>query len=830
MSTQFSRRVISQEYALFFFSPFFVHFFFLHFPGKKLTQIFFSFSIQLTRDAQIKMDDDDVEEENVDNAEPEAQDGKFSIKTSLRDLLHNDFTAQEKSQIELHFARFACKISSLAVLASRLIHFTQYRMLEDNNLAEFNRGRGPGLNYFNKYFTACQRGGAEFGHAQFFRLRQQWAGNLVLCDDRYNGNAINGMSQKFRTNFGNNIWSHAEERVKNLIKLKHSRASANLIKVVLFSLFDPASADPNVWHGYALLMHVDVEDVEELQATVRNIMQPPNGNFYLCNRWNWFKYVPAFWRLQRFFEAMHRKNFTLIPQFHHGRQMIPIDTSTLHKCINAFWKEKVAEGDRLNKPLVWRKLFNYQKFQSRREHKKFDFFMTCDGNQVSLLMQGPPPPNQNDVAAANEESRLAIIDKLDREHLQSYDRIFGIDLGNRLFSGVNVLDMRSGTESNNKFKSSSFRWNCGEFYIKRKRNAIYKAENSAVRRKEEARHNFPLNQALHASTGYAVVEQFRADHADTLAANTHRNERNAARAQRRVAERNEARDARRVRRGLEPLPPRPEVDHRHSTELSPMSWNFRDYHTLELMHFVDVQNQTSQDTLAHLKFKQEILKKKKISEMARQLAQTGAIQHGRVSYNEADKLARNHWGWRMRHRRRQVPPNYRKPLIICGIFQRRKYQHARGYVFTNGSYFIKELRRHADVHMLDEFRTSQHCSFCWSRLKENRNKHRFVVCEACVDANNQPIGRRYTDRDINAARNMRIVGLSELRTRLRPGPFRQDVDAQPQPRIRRKRRGEDCLDAEGRRQNRQNLRQLRKQRLRAAEQQYQDDIAHNAIA
>lgn len=56
-----------------------------------------------------------------------------------------------------------------------------------------------------------------------------------------------------------------------------------------------------------------------------------------------------------------------------------------------------------------------------------------------------------------------------------------------------------------------------------------------------------------------------------------------------------------------------------------MSWNYRDYCTFELTHFNAVQAETSQHVFARMKFQQESMKKKKIAEMAWELAETGSI-------------------------------------------------------------------------------------------------------------------------------------------------------------------------------------------------------------
>lgn len=144
-----------------------------------------------------------------------------------------------------------------------------------------------------------------WGNQQFFDLIEKLAPFLDVRDNDHNENTINFLSQLFRTNFGNNIWMHAKKRIINLIKLVHPRASKELIEVAIIGLFD---RDADVG-AVAVLQEVDVEDVEALQATVVDIMEPPNENFHHCNRVDWYKYEPAFWRLQWFFEAMRHKNF-----------------------------------------------------------------------------------------------------------------------------------------------------------------------------------------------------------------------------------------------------------------------------------------------------------------------------------------------------------------------------------------------------------------------------------------------------------------------------------------------------------------------------------------
>lgn len=128
--------------------------------------------------------------------------------------------------------------------------------------------------------------------------------------------------------------------------------------------------------------------------------------------------------------------------------------------------------------------------------------------------------------------------------------------------------------------------------------------------------------------------------------------------------------------------------------------------------------------------------------------------------------------------------------------------------------------------MNTEHRNAAH--FVGDELTHNtqqREGHRYVTCLQCVDDH-----RRITDRDVNAARNMRIVGVEVLRTGERPGPFEFGSPQDPVPPIPRNPRGMNCAtyDADRRRATRQRMRHAKQERRRAEMQQH-NPIDNNAV-
>lgn len=449
----------------------------------------------------------------------------FHIKVGLRKFFRADLTEERRARAEEVFTEFAFRMSELAVVASRAVHFNFYKILE-NDVDPFEFDEFVGINYFDQYFMAqTQNKYGLCGDLDFFELREQVAPTLSVCSNNVTGSGISVISQLFCTNFANTTWMNAKKRIVKLIKVVHRDVIKEELEVIIDLLFNRESEC------------ILTPETQRKIDTVVRIMQPPDGNFHHCNRVHWFRYIKPFWLLQRYFEAHRVENFKLIPQFRHGQMSIQIDSKTLATLLNHMWPGTIRLEERTvaHKPYIWSRIFNYEQFTHRNVGKRFNFSMHCNGVVASLKMRKPKIPAARQRRDELESLRTHEANMRRKLDAREYDVVGGIDLGVRVFAAVNFVDMRTSIESNVKLSSNQFRSNCGELYFKRKRNEFYQAEGSAVRMKEEARPNFAFNPDVAARPGYTLMQNMLDN--EVLQRQIVRNEREDGRAARRVAQR-----------------------------------------------------------------------------------------------------------------------------------------------------------------------------------------------------------------------------------------------------------------------------------------------------
>lgn len=141
---------------------------------------------------------------------------------------------------------------------------------------------------------------------------------------KYKYNIITYMETTMETAFFNNIWMNGYKRLRKYFyhKIKEFRLPPNQIEITekdvyktLDSLFVRKSKHaPN---EYLLSFMQD------------DLMYDLEGFYVIDDRKKYFRYIPFFYRLQRYNEAEQIQNFALILTFKHGRKHITIDSNAL---------------------------------------------------------------------------------------------------------------------------------------------------------------------------------------------------------------------------------------------------------------------------------------------------------------------------------------------------------------------------------------------------------------------------------------------------------------------------------------------------------------------
>lgn len=608
--------------------------------------------------------------------------------------------------------------------ASRLIYFVLSLKLASGNPVIIRKEfkRKVGRNFFDPYFNALKDGRSaalEELAPLYACIRNRADEKLPKYSTRHNGNAVNWASQLFRTLLMNNIWMHGRRRIRHFLKTLHPDKTAQALNGTLSFMFNRDN-----------LPKPDAEMI----ATINRYLKPPNDYFRRI-RYDWYEYLPSFYLLQRFFEVNKMSNLRLIPQFSLGLKSIKIDTTTLYNILNENQFKTIPSRQRDNKTVIWNTFFDFEQFEtheygadgSNKLLHEFTYSMFTDGVSVSLVMRRKktPPKTDAELQSAKEQEKRGIRKTL----LQNgYDFIVGIDPGSRIIVAANTLAVKSGLEFLTKYLTSTYSWATGQHDFKRKRLKLTKA---AVEAKEADRLIFPLvseNDPAYHRMQNLLNEKI-------LAKNKARTEKYIARRLDKELVTSNGRSRRKKSTKM------PDLNDRHCIELSAKSWNFRNYVEFELKHFRSTQEVLENPVLAHYEFKQWIFKKKRLKQMAREIANTGTLDPtSRISYtyeDKANKLKR----FSRRRRFKRTQGNQVRTLVVIGDCTVAANSPIKGYMRTPIRQLYEELRKcnNCDVLELDEFRTTQLCSFCWRHVKTAKSPDRFQQCNQCSDGKRKVI-------------------------------------------------------------------------------------------
>ena len=113
--------------------------------------------------------------------------------------------------------------------------------------------------------------------------------------------------------------------------------------------------------------------------------------------------------------------------------------------------------------------------------------------------------------------------------------------------------------------------------------------------------------------------------------------------------------------------------------------------------------------------------------------------------------------------------------ILYGNWSRKTHMKYNAPVPGKG---IKSLiSKHFDVVTVDEFKSSSVCFYNQKQLKNNKisgkSLHRCLVCEQCRSLKNGSEVRRFINRDIMGALNIRMLGEADLNNQMRPEAYKR---------------------------------------------------------
>lgn len=696
--------------------------------------------------------------------------GKVKAEKKLEAAVITAATPEAVAALQALLNKKVIETSLWTIEAGLYIHYCLYQLLASGNEEainnEFNQDLQPNDKYFLKYFMSlCAKRAPKCDPptATYAAIK-----NIPGHNRQYVGNIINHAATIFKSNFKNNVVIHTKTHVRRFLQHMYPGKKNKVnIKRTIDHLFNDETLSPD----------------KSMKKTVERVLQ--RSRFHAIDD-TWYNIVPALWRLQRFNEANDLPNFTIIPQYGHGRKAIRIDTLTLYGLLNSLLKRGQKLKHNLNEPInAWCPYFNYLKFETGQ--RKFDFSITTDGTAfVSLQFARPKKPVKTPAEWKTLKDKN--LERIRTKYANDeYKIIAGVDEGLKLMVAAHAQCRNENgipVQKLTKYKCKSFQYDSGQLYFKQKSRPIIQDTLDAV---EIDRAVFPLQTPNYNDDfGYQLTVDLR-DEALIERRRLNREKYKNYLLEREAAGTLTQHQKRTLHRQQQFL----KVDYRHRMELSKKSWNFHDYVRFEMKHLATVQGVLVNPTLAHHKFKRSIFITKTAVNIATQLAETGEIiPNQRVKYRHSDKVARKSRQFR-EERKGKFEYARKTSLIFLGNFKLEANSPMKGHPRSAHGQFLRELKRRCDVITINEHNTTKSCAFCRKHLEVAKPPERFSQCR-CIDDKRKvffpcltltflqiflnPLSFfHYTiqvwNRDINAAMNMRILGELHLQSLPRPKPF-----------------------------------------------------------
>lgn len=686
----------------------------------------------------------------------------FTVKTGFKGICTDDFL---KQTLDATTREVSMWMYETALYILYHLNELMYSGDDDAIAAEFTKKKNN--EYFYKYFAAL-RNRVEDNFAEnhknpindnYKELRES-IGTIPYYSKLNKGNILAYASTNYETNFSTNIWRHAKSRIKAFLRALHPNDGKDDIENTVTFLFHTTTIIiPNESH----------------MNSIDQYLVPP-ANYFRKIENEWYTFFPIFWRLHRFNDANQLRNFKLFPLYAYGRKYIRIDTRSLASQANVKRRGLVNRDDEKDHRIVWMPRFNYQQFETKltnpHEGHKFDFSIVTDsvGASVQMHRKKKKTYTADEQTQRNESFRSLVEYKL---KTKKYERIGGIDLGERLTIGAVIRDPNTDKDINRiKYFSKQYHHDSGLPLLKQRRLELTK---TAVESKENDRKIFPLSgQNFEYDFTHSLIVELPQKAAATKAPKqteekiqrqSLREKRKLKRQQKRQENRynlvpnvatgftGEKEKKKKSRKKLASMSSSEQTDaekrekaleREQLRQLSEKSWNFKDFVKFELAHMQRMQSCFLQEQVARLKFLQYKWKDSALHQLAKNIAESGKItrENGTLSRrtrnapHSVDELrpADESEGFAKDPAETYAKNTVwqKKTLIFvgdCGMTVSNS--PIRGYLRTPMRRFLKILRLYCDVVLVDEYLTTKTCSKCYKLVDTANSPHRYQYCTHC---------------------------------------------------------------------------------------------------
>lgn len=356
----------------------------------------------------------------------------FTIVRGLSSFIKPEVRQQFLNEFHTHVEI----ISAMTIELSLMVHLYCTDLLQTNPNAIIDtrifRRFIASLKQKNRGETAADTRAL---NRKYFQLRAEY-GLPPSYDGTNKTNTLAVAADTYQVNLANNVRDHMYRRIHSFFKITHPNMDPKIIYKTMDVLFNSNSKYKS----------------ETNRQLIRSLERELNfvGTFHTLND-RWYKFIPMLYRLQQWRRQRNLKNFIIFPIMTHKRHHVHFDGQSLQQFLRK-WKYSPNDYNQFDENMAWRKYFYIQKVQT--SNHRFRNQISTDGVSVHIHMQRKKVISK----PSNVSKKLG----------KTIVKVKGFDPGLReSFAGVS-LDMRTGVETNVKYSSASFRYDCQEHRLTQK--------------------------------------------------------------------------------------------------------------------------------------------------------------------------------------------------------------------------------------------------------------------------------------------------------------------------------------------------------------------------
>lgn len=385
-----------------------------------------------SRKRKIKDDDDEVPKKKPRN--DRKNDPITVVKRSLKTFLKNCRKNPLSKILFRAIQPVVHEMSFMATEASIQINFVLMYQLETKT---YNAKKK--INFLDYFSNLLNVKGHEIGQL-YSSIRNEFVhkknGLPEFYDSSYRANLFRSFSNRYKTNFENNIKMYAYNRVRKYLRNIHPTYNNPCSRKQRKKLNQEITSNLK-WLFYA--------KAEDSWKTMKNELPKEWEKSHFCNV-NPYKHLPDFFKIYKYNSVNNKKNFKLLPRFSCKLMHIDYDTTAFYDLLCSVNQcPKKSNGN--NQERNGFKFDPKDYFNLPRQNLEFKSFST-NGVDCSVRFYAKPKPKPEETVSQ----------VCDNPNLVSV----GIDPGWKLFIGA-VRHTDANKYENVTYSSKDFYQECGHY-------------------------------------------------------------------------------------------------------------------------------------------------------------------------------------------------------------------------------------------------------------------------------------------------------------------------------------------------------------------------------